>query len=166
MPTYEYACRACGHEFESFHSITASPLKKCPKCGKSKVERKISVGGGILFKGGGFYETDYRGDGYTKAAEAEKKAAEPAPVISAESAGAAASAPTDKLKPNSTPASKSDSPSATNDATGSKSVATKEPTPKDPPSKATHPSRIGRGAGNIVQATPPSRNAVKSKKKR
>jgi putative FmdB family regulatory protein len=78
MPTYEYACRACGYEFEEYQSITAPVKRKCPKCGKVKLERLIGTGAGILFKGGGFYQTDYRSDGYKKAAEAEKKSAEPA----------------------------------------------------------------------------------------
>lgn len=75
MPTYEYVCDACSHEFEQFQSITADPLKKCPKCGKSKLRRLISSGGAVLFKGSGFYETDYRSESYKKAAEAEKKPA-------------------------------------------------------------------------------------------
>ena len=76
MPTYEYRCKACGHELEEFQSMSAKPLKKCPACGKMQLERLISGGGGVLFKGGGFYETDYRSESYTKAAEADKKAAE------------------------------------------------------------------------------------------
>jgi putative FmdB family regulatory protein len=57
MPTYEYRCKMCGHQFEAFQSISAEPLKKCPKCGKP-VERMISAGMGIIFKGSGFYSTD------------------------------------------------------------------------------------------------------------
>lgn len=72
MPTYEYICNACGHAFEKFQSMTAAPIKRCPKCGKNKAERKISGGAGFIFKGGGFYETDYRSEGYKKAAEADK----------------------------------------------------------------------------------------------
>lgn len=72
MPTYDYACAACGHTFETFQSITAKPLRKCPECGKSKLERLIGTGGGIIFKGSGFYITDYRSESYKKAAEAEK----------------------------------------------------------------------------------------------
>lgn len=60
MPTYEYACASCGHEFERFESIVAKPDKKCPKCSKKKAERRISGGGGFLFKGTGFYVTDYK----------------------------------------------------------------------------------------------------------
>src|SRR5262247_4008861 len=78
MPTYEYRCGACSHEFEEFQSITAPVKRKCPKCGKSKLERLIGTGAGIIFKGGGFYETDYRSDSYKKSAEADKKSAEPA----------------------------------------------------------------------------------------
>ena len=60
MPTYEYECRACGHAFETMHSMTAPVLRKCPKCGKLKLERLISGGAGVIFKGSGFYETDYK----------------------------------------------------------------------------------------------------------
>ncbi|MBU0616716.1 MAG: zinc ribbon domain-containing protein, partial [Planctomycetes bacterium] len=74
MPTYEYACESCGHEFEEFQSITARPLKKCPQCGKPKLHRLIGTGGGVIFKGSGFYQTDYRSESYKKAAEAEKSA--------------------------------------------------------------------------------------------
>jgi len=71
MPTYDYECAKCGHTFEAFQSISAEPLKKCPEC-KGKVNRLISAGGGVLFKGSGFYQTDYRSDGYKKAAAADK----------------------------------------------------------------------------------------------
>lgn len=60
MPTYDYACSACGHEFEIFQSIKASNLLDCPACNKPKLKRKIGLGAGIIFKGGGFYETDYK----------------------------------------------------------------------------------------------------------
>ena len=73
MPTYEYACDACGHQFEQFQSITATPVKKCPSCGKRKVKRLISGGAGFLFKGNGFYITDYRSDGYKKAAKKDSE---------------------------------------------------------------------------------------------
>src|SRR4051812_31031080 len=71
MPTYEYVCDACGHAFEQFQSIKAAPIKKCPKCGKSKVRRLIGTGAGLLFKGSGFYITDYRSDSYNKSAKAD-----------------------------------------------------------------------------------------------
>lgn len=78
MPTYEYICDACEHEFEKFQSITAEPIKVCPECRKKKVRRKISTGAGILFKGGGFYETDYRSKGYHDAAKKDADASKPA----------------------------------------------------------------------------------------
>ncbi len=80
MPTYEYACTECEHQFEEFQSITAKPLRKCPQCGRMSLKRLIGTGAGILFKGSGFYCTDYRSDGYKKAADgsgaAKDKAAE------------------------------------------------------------------------------------------
>ncbi len=76
MPTYEYKCSACEHEWEEFQSIKADPTKKCPDCGKSKAQRIISAGGGIIFKGSGFYQTDYRSESYKKGATADKKASE------------------------------------------------------------------------------------------
>ena len=60
MPTYEYICDACGHEFERFQKMNDSPVRKCPECGRPKARRRISTGGGIVFKGPGFYATDYR----------------------------------------------------------------------------------------------------------
>ena len=74
MPTYEYACTDCGHEFEEFQTITAKPIRKCPKCAKRKVKRLISGGAGLLFKGSGFYITDYRSEGYRKAEKKDKEA--------------------------------------------------------------------------------------------
>lgn len=73
MPHYDYRCTACGHEFELFQSMTAPIQRKCPACGKAKLERLIGTGAGVIFKGGGFYETDYRSEEYRKAAEAEGK---------------------------------------------------------------------------------------------
>ena len=77
MPTYDYKCQACDHTFEEFQSITAKPIRKCPECGKLKVKRLIGTGAGVIFKGSGFYETDYRSDGYKKAAKAESESAKP-----------------------------------------------------------------------------------------
>ncbi len=69
MPTYEYQCKNCKHLFEEFQSITAKPLKKCPECKKIKLQRLIGGGAGLLFKGSGFYITDYRSDSYKAAAK-------------------------------------------------------------------------------------------------
>jgi putative FmdB family regulatory protein len=68
MPTYDYKCEACGHTFERFQSITAPPIKKCPQCGKNKVRRLLGTGAGLIFKGSGFYITDYRDSSYKSAA--------------------------------------------------------------------------------------------------
>jgi putative FmdB family regulatory protein len=73
MPTYEYICGNCGYEFEHFQSITAQVLRKCPECGKTSLKRLIGCGSGVIFKGTGFYETDYRSEGYKKDKESEKK---------------------------------------------------------------------------------------------
>ena len=77
MPTYEYECQKCGHVFEKFHGISDPPPKTCPKCKSRRVKRKIGAGAGILFKGSGFYQTDYRSDSYHKEAKKEKSAKEP-----------------------------------------------------------------------------------------
>ena len=74
MPTYEYKCSACDHVFEKFQSITAAPIKKCPQCGKNKAKRLISMGAGMIFKGSGFYITDYRSESYKSAAKSESGA--------------------------------------------------------------------------------------------
>lgn len=164
MPTYEYVCRACGHEFEEFQSIKADPIAVCPKCRKKKVERKIGLGGAVIFKGGGFYETDYRSESYKSGEDAEKKAREPAKE--------AASAGNDKrgdASPNTKSESKSGAkPGATSDGgTGesrgdsSGSTETKSSAASDASAaaaekkriedRATHHSRIGRGIGNVVK---------------
>ena len=78
MPTYEYKCEACGFEFEKFQSIKSGPVRKCPHCGKNRVKRLIGTGSGLIFKGGGFYETDYRSEAYKSAAKADATASAPA----------------------------------------------------------------------------------------
>jgi putative FmdB family regulatory protein len=99
MPTYEYVCLKCGHEFETIQSIAAKPLTRCPeelctrkKWGRGKVKRKISAGGGLIFKGSGFYITDYRSEKYKAAAKKESTAATPA-------SGDAKSSPGTESKP-------------------------------------------------------------------
>jgi putative FmdB family regulatory protein len=76
MPTYDYECDACGHEFELFQGINDPHLRKCPQCGKLKLRRLFGTGAAVVFKGSGFYETDYRSDSYKKAAEKDKKSRE------------------------------------------------------------------------------------------
>ena len=74
MPTYDYVCKNCDHQWELFQSMKDNPVRKCPSCGKLKAKRVIGPGAGIIFKGSGFYQTDYRSDSYKKAADADKKA--------------------------------------------------------------------------------------------
>jgi putative FmdB family regulatory protein len=74
MPTYDYECDACNHEFELFQSINDSVKRKCPECGKLKLRRLFGTGAAVVFKGSGFYQTDYRSESYKKAAEKDKKA--------------------------------------------------------------------------------------------
>lgn len=104
MPTYEYVCDKCGHQFEQMQPISAQPLTICPedscgrkRWGKGKVRRAISAGGGLLFKGTGFYITDYRSDSYKQAAKSDSASSAPkAPPAGGDSKPAA--------KPDSKPA--------------------------------------------------------------
>src|ERR1035437_1287938 len=102
MPTYEYVCEKCGHQFEKFQPISAKPLTVCPedlcarkRWGKGKVKRAIVTGGGFIFKGSGFYTTDYRSEKYKEAARKDVPATSPAATESkAASSGDSKSAPT------------------------------------------------------------------------
>jgi putative FmdB family regulatory protein len=122
MPTYEYQCDACGDKFEKFQSITAGPIKKCPKCGKRKVRRLISTGAGLIFKGSGFYITDYRSESYKEKAKADTGG--------------------DKPDASKADAGKSDAPKSDAKADAAKTEASKpaaksesKPAPATPPSK-------------------------------
>lgn len=75
MPTYDYRCNSCGHQFELFQSMSEGVKRKCPECKKMALERLIGTGAAVIFKGSGFYETDYRSKSYTEAKEADTKAA-------------------------------------------------------------------------------------------
>ena len=102
MPTYDYVCDACRNEFEAFESIKADPQTVCPQCSEPKLRRKIGPGAAILFKGSGFYQTDYRSDSYKEKAKADKppdssspKSTDSAPAAKApESSSAPKSEPT------------------------------------------------------------------------
>ena len=76
MPTYDYECDACSHTFELFQTITEAHKKKCPACGKLKLRRLFGSGAAVVFKGSGFYQTDYRSESYKKGAEKAKQAKE------------------------------------------------------------------------------------------
>ena len=73
MPTYDYRCENCGHEFETLQSITAEHLKTCPECSKDSLKRLLGTGAGLLFKGSGFYQTDYRSESYKQGQSKDKK---------------------------------------------------------------------------------------------
>jgi len=111
MPTYDYICDDCGHEFEAYESIMAPPRTECPECHQPKLRRKIGPGAAILFKGSGFYQTDYRSESYKKAAEAEKSSSEPAKSSSDKTSESSTSpSSTESAKPApSTTSSKSES---------------------------------------------------------
>ncbi|QDV33630.1 FmdB family zinc ribbon protein [Tautonia plasticadhaerens] len=104
MPTYDYICDDCKHEFEAFESIKADPQTTCPSCQKETLRRKIGAGAAILFKGSGFYLTDYRSDSYKKAAKADKDGSSGS--SSSSSSGDSASKP--ESKPSSSSGSSSD----------------------------------------------------------
>ncbi|MGE3807434.1 MAG: FmdB family zinc ribbon protein [Gemmataceae bacterium] len=92
MPTYDYVCDACDHKFEEFQSMLDKPLKKCPKCRKQKLRRLFGSGAAVIFKGGGFYQTDYRSESYNASAKADQDSASAA--SSKESAASNSPAPT------------------------------------------------------------------------
>jgi putative FmdB family regulatory protein len=114
MPTYEYVCSKCGHEFEKYQPISAAALKTCPKelCGqkkwgKGKVKRAIGTGGGLLFKGTGFYITDYRSESYKSEAKKDYTPATAGlPKPAATPAASSSAAPSAPAKSESKPAAK------------------------------------------------------------
>jgi len=128
MPTYDYRCTSCKHAFEEFQSMTAKLLKKCPSCGKPALERLIGTGAAVMFKGSGFYQTDYRSEGYKNAASADKPA-ESAP-----------SSP----KPDSAAASDSIHHSSNN--TSSTPAAEAGPSPKAKPESKTESKPLSKPA--------------------
>ena len=175
MPTYEYVCRACRHEFERFQPITSSPVRTCPKCGRKRVERKIGIGAAVLFKGGGFYETDYRSESYRKTEEAEKKESEKASEKASEKKPADSAKPTDSKvvpapKETDKPAEKAAAASTISESKSqaSSQVPSQEfrETPTNPREKQEKKSaREGRGVGNLKQpAKTPSRASKPARK--
>ena len=108
MPTYDYLCEACGHEFELFQQMSAAHETTCPECGKESLKRLVGTGAGILFKGSGFYETDYRSASYKAAAESDRKAATSDSSSKAESGDTKKSSGESKAKDSSAKKSESD----------------------------------------------------------
>lgn len=106
MPTYDYVCRACGHQLEIFQSMSERPKRKCPECGANQLERQIGAGAGFLFKGSGYYLTDYRSDSYKKAAEKDASSAKETKSGSTDSGGGEKAAKAPKSKQGDAPASK------------------------------------------------------------
>jgi putative FmdB family regulatory protein len=137
MPTYEYKCEACGHAFEKFQSIKAAPIRKCPNCGKKKVKKLISKGAGLIFKGSGFYITDYRSKGYTDQAKSES--------------GEAKAQPTEAGKADAKPAASTEGSSATKPAPESnapKNNAPKNESKSEAKSAASTPSKSESKSAN------------------
>jgi putative FmdB family regulatory protein len=139
MPTYEYACSSCEHHFEHFQSITANPLRTCPSCGRKTLKRLIGAGGGIIFKGSGFYQTDYRSESYRKAAEAEKQSAAPAKDRADQNSGGDKPAAGDKATAGDKPATASPSP-------GTADNAAAKPNAKSGPARSDRAAKRGSKA--------------------
>ena len=104
MPTYEYACPKCGHQFEQFQSMRDEPLKKCPKCKKTGLKRLVGSGAGLIFKGTGFYITDYKNKPEKKEGGGEGKPAESKPAASDAKPAASDSKPAASTPPTKKPA--------------------------------------------------------------
>jgi putative FmdB family regulatory protein len=107
MPTYDYRCNACGHCFELFQSMSEKPKRKCPSCAKLALERLIGTGAAVLFKGSGFYETDYRSKSYRDAAKKDREGTASTGNSSAEGGS---SAPKQAVKPAADKAEKKAAP--------------------------------------------------------
>jgi putative FmdB family regulatory protein len=138
MPTYDYVCSDCDHSFELFQMMSDPVKRKCPECGTRGLRRLIGTGAGVIFRGSGFYETDYRSDSYKKAADAEKKSADgPSGTSSSAEKGAASGSA------NSAAAGSS----ATSGAADSGAGAVKTSGAPAATSAATRPSRKGSTKG-------------------
>ncbi len=136
MPTYDYECDACQHAWELFQKITDDPIQKCPQCGKKKARRLFGTGAAIMFKGSGFYETDYRSAAYKKSAKADSKS-------SADEAANTSSSSSGNNDPKSGKDSGSGDSSSGNSKTDSPST-TKEKSPDPSPSSNAKPRSTGR----------------------
>jgi putative FmdB family regulatory protein len=108
MPTYDYECDDCGHTFELFQAISEPVKRKCPKCGKLRLRRLFGTGAAVVFKGSGFYQTDYRSESYKKGAEKDKKSSEPKSDGKGESKSEGKSEPKSESKSKSSDGGKSE----------------------------------------------------------
>jgi putative FmdB family regulatory protein len=127
MPTYDYKCKACDHTFELFQTMTAKHQKKCPACGKLALERLIGTGAALIFKGAGFYQTDYRTESYKKGESAAKESPKPAESSSSDSKHTTDTAPAKtetkaESKPESKPEPKSTAKPAKSESVTSNAV--------------------------------------------
>jgi len=120
MPTYDYECGSCEHAFELFQSITESVKKKCPRCGRRSLRRLFGTGAALIFKGSGFYQTDYRSESYKKGAEADKKSADSGSSKSSDGKSTEVKAADSKPADTKPVESKSDAPSRTSGKAGRK----------------------------------------------
>lgn len=137
MPTYDYRCDACGHTFEEFQTMSAKPLRKCPKCAKLKLTRLIGTGAGFIFKGGGFWQTDYRSESYKAGEKAEAEAV------------SSASKTETKTETKSDSTTKSDAPAKKDGAAAkaeSAPAAKSEPVKAAPVKAETKPGKSGKGS--------------------
>ena len=165
MPTYDYKCTACGHAFEHFQSMKDATLKTCPNCKKKTLLRLIGIGGGIIFKGSGFYTTDYRSESYKQAATADSSAAA-TPAASDAATPAATSAnpanPPTPATPATSPATGTKAPAAS--AVPANQSATTAPAAKSSP-VTTSSSADARVASKSAAKPSTNRSAPKRSKK-
>jgi putative FmdB family regulatory protein len=140
MPTYEYRCEACNHKFEAFQSMSAKPVSVCPKCKKRKVKKLISKGGGLIFKGSGFYLTDYArksGEPATKEAAAKSESTAPAESASKDTKQEPKAHSSNEALAKSEATGLKDKSSSQDAAPAKASTPKKESTPAKEPEKAS-----------------------------
>lgn len=135
MPTYDYRCDACGHAFELFQSMAESPKRTCPACKKSALRRLIGAGAAIVFKGSGFYQTDYRSESYKQAAKADTSGAAP---VAAEGAKAKPAEAASSPQPS---ASKADARPAAESRSKGTTTSTPKPAPTSQPASSERKRR-------------------------
>jgi putative FmdB family regulatory protein len=153
MPTYDYLCAACGHRLELFQSMAEAPKKKCPDCGKKRLERQIGTGAGFIFRGAGFYLTDYRSESYKQRQSSAEQAA-----------GGAGDAPRAESKTDSASAAPPAQASGASSAqTGSSPSAGAQSAPAPGPRSAPGQSRSASSGSHKPTSTGPKRTESKPK---